>query len=584
MQRLEEILKGLISLGEQRNDTGVTQNMLNRSQDSMRPYDLPQSGDARLDALEATVCILAASQDRINMLPADWLYAVNSSSGLESSHSAGRQQAHFSQFTPKLFPFRSFRSVVDHLDPAPAQALICWRTYQELVDPHIKVLHCPSVEHLLQKASANRESLRKSETALLLAIYFASVTSMSPHDVERYFRYNKTETLSKYRAAAEHALMEANVLTSEDTTTLQAFVLFLSLHNFINEAKRAWAFTALAKRLNSDFADLMPFEQEMRRRLCWQLHHCDFRAVVDQGKSSSPLDSMPYAELPLHVFDADLFPDMLQLPPPRDCWTQISFALIMYHIDITAAAVELAACQQDKEALISDCETFIYSSYLRHCNGSLPSHWLAEHVAYVQINEMRLRHYTKMPNHLLSGNLQTVQEQLFHCAIDIVDTASRVKNEPQARKWLWSLSGYMQFAPLKFLLTELCRRRERRAFRMAWAHVEDAFCRWADDIKETKKGRQIQELIEHAREEKRRIDEMSVVMDSFQLNADHTTSLFGGDLGSPASPFSNLDFPTGFTELGLGSDVESISNTQHLSAEDVNSLFLLDPLAGGVLD
>src|SRR5690606_27965238 len=135
-----------------------------------------------------------------------------------------------------------------------------------------------------------------------------------------------------------------------------------------------------------------------------------------------------------------------------------------------------------KLALIDNCEQRVATMYLCHCDDTQAIHWLARHVSHVLIMELRfklLRRESQSGFSLDHQSLasQAVQYDLFLKAMDIVDTPTRIEIEPHAKHWSWLLSGYMQFQPLSFLLSELCYRHGSEEVDRAWHIAERAILR-----------------------------------------------------------------------------------------------------------
>lgn len=421
--------------------------------------------------------------------------------------SAGRSAQHpviTGDFTPSPFPFDTFSLDVASFHPPPTQIQTCWQLFLRNIDPLAKVLHQASTEKTLVKAINDPTALEKGESAVVFAVYLSSLSNMSATDAESFFGAPKHTALAVYREATEHALMKANLLATEDLTTLQGFVLFLSFNRFTDDARRVWVLTGLANRLSSAVkaSTTSPFEREMRKRLRWKLWYLDYRAHEDLGQGVVPPDVAELPELPVNAADVDMDPAMTETPEPRHGWTAISFSLVQFEIACTARVVRAISQPQDKEDTISACERRIQSTYLRHCDGTKPIHWLAQHVAHVLIMELRFRlhhqQYISPAGHSALMAHTSFQDQLFLTAVDILDTQRRIEMEPQAAHWSWLLVAYKQFWPLSFVLGELCCRQRSEAVDRAWEVAKGAFGRWKTDDKSTARAETLSRLLARA--------------------------------------------------------------------------------------
>lgn len=91
----------------------------------------------------------------------------------------------------------------------------------------MKILHTPTVQQLVLEASGNPKNVSKSMNALMFAIYFSAVNSLSDAACEAMIGQGKSAVLTKYYLGTQHALISAGFLKSSDLVVLQAYVLFL---------------------------------------------------------------------------------------------------------------------------------------------------------------------------------------------------------------------------------------------------------------------------------------------------------------------------------------------------------------------
>ncbi|KFX94439.1 hypothetical protein V490_04339 [Pseudogymnoascus sp. VKM F-3557] len=462
------------------------------------------NGDAsRLDALEKAIGNLITIRDRARPLGFNTLHdrpitSATFINGFEPSF-ANNQRIDTS-WSGGIFLFNHYASETASLLPSSAQTQICWRAFLENVDQLAKVVHTPSAQSILRKAVKNPSSLSNGQRALLFAIYFSSISSMSAEDVEEYFKMDKTTTLAMYCAATEQALTAADFLATDDLVTFQAFVLFISFARYAKDAKLVWALTGLARRLCIPSSNSSPFAKEIHKRLRWQLWYLDRRASDDHGKDACSPDPMKDWELPLSINDEDIDPAMTIAPAARKGWTEMSFCLIRFVIANTSRLLEGDLSQNQKERMINECGFKIQRDHLRHCDNNQPIHWLAQHVSYVMISEMWIKLYN---DEWLSSNsssgIHVTRNQILLTAIDIVDTPRRLEAEPQAQRWKWLLTAYLQYHPLAFLLNELCHSQHSDTLERAWDVTENAFKRWTDDNKTSKNGEFLLEMMEKAK-------------------------------------------------------------------------------------
>ncbi|KFY07248.1 hypothetical protein V492_07319 [Pseudogymnoascus sp. VKM F-4246] len=501
IQKVEKILKDLTNSISGQNDSPSESNGLSGTSDTLKEGT---TGDAsRLEALESTIGQLVAMRDRamlVDFSPPDDRPITSATfiNGFEQSFANSPRMN--TSWSGGVFSFNHSASETVSLFPSPTQTQICWRAFLENVDQLAKVLHTPSAQRILRKAVNNPASLNNGQRALLFAIYFSSASSMSAGDAEDCFRMDKTTTLAIYCAATEQALTAADFLVTDDLITFQAFILFLSFSRYAKDAKFVWAMTGLARRLCTSTSNSSPFTREMHKRIRWQLWYLDRRASDDHGKDACSPDPMKDWALPLNINDEDIDPTMTVAPTARKGWTEMSFCLVRFGIANTSRLLENDLPQSQKEKMISECSFKIERDHLRYCDNSQPIHWLAQHVSYVMISEMWIKLYNDewLLNNSSSG-IHVTRNQILLTAIDIVDTPRRLEAEPQAKKWKWLLTAYLQYHPLAFLLNELCHSQQSDILERAWTVTEDAFKRWTDDNKTSRNGEFLLEMMDKAK-------------------------------------------------------------------------------------
>ena len=115
------------------------------------------------------------------------------------------------------------------LRPAPAVCKKLCEAYLHRVDPIVRVLHRPSlIEFLL----GGKPYLGYHDTSPVLdvlrsAVFFVAVVSLTEEQCHSIFESDRASFITTYRLACEVALDRAGLITTEDITVLQSFVLYL---------------------------------------------------------------------------------------------------------------------------------------------------------------------------------------------------------------------------------------------------------------------------------------------------------------------------------------------------------------------
>jgi hypothetical protein len=123
------------------------------------------------------------------------------------------------------------------MHPPAVHIFRLWQTYLVNVNPLVKIFHAPTVQQTILDASGDLEKLSRPTEALMFAIYFLAVTSMSDADCQSILKEPRQTLLSKYCHATQQALINSKFLKSLNISTLQALALYtvssLSLYSYL---------------------------------------------------------------------------------------------------------------------------------------------------------------------------------------------------------------------------------------------------------------------------------------------------------------------------------------------------------------
>lgn len=115
------------------------------------------------------------------------------------------------------------------LHPPPSHIALLFTIFKQNVDPMYKVLHIPTFGKMVSEASMNVDHIPTGThvEALLFAMYYAAVTSLTREECLQHFGDAKDSLLAKYRVCTERALSNANFLSECDLGSLQALTVLL---------------------------------------------------------------------------------------------------------------------------------------------------------------------------------------------------------------------------------------------------------------------------------------------------------------------------------------------------------------------
>ena len=118
-------------------------------------------------------------------------------------------------------------TAVQHLHPAPDNIFKLWQVFLDNVNPLTKIIHYPSLQEKLVRASTNLENIPRGLEALMFSIYYSAAGSLDETECEKMFGEAKKSLLSRYRHGARRALARARFLGTADLVVLQAFTLYV---------------------------------------------------------------------------------------------------------------------------------------------------------------------------------------------------------------------------------------------------------------------------------------------------------------------------------------------------------------------
>lgn len=113
--------------------------------------------------------------------------------------------------------------------PSPIQMFQLWQVYISNVNPLLKITHTPTLQADIISASANPSKISRPLEALMFAIYFSAVTSLTEDEVQTMFGEDRSILLGRYHNATQQALVNAEFMKSTELAVLQAFFLYLVL-------------------------------------------------------------------------------------------------------------------------------------------------------------------------------------------------------------------------------------------------------------------------------------------------------------------------------------------------------------------
>lgn len=113
------------------------------------------------------------------------------------------------------------------IHPAPTQIFALWQTYIDNVSPLVKIIHVPTMQQQIIKASADLNNISPAVHALMFGIYASAARTLDESECITMYHEQKAMLLHRWHFGAQSALRRADYLRSSDIMVLQALVLYL---------------------------------------------------------------------------------------------------------------------------------------------------------------------------------------------------------------------------------------------------------------------------------------------------------------------------------------------------------------------
>ena len=482
------------------------------------------------------------------------------------SSAAANHQGFLFNFSSTVLDLRVFH-------PRPEHIPTYWHMFKENVDPVIKLFHIPHYEKLYFKAARDMDHLSKPMEVLLFTVYFAAVTTISQEECSMRLGIERQAALQKYRFAVEQALARAGFLSTQELIILQCMLLFLTCVRRSDDTRYVWTLSGLLIRLAQALGvhrdgqqfKISPFETEMRRRLWWQICTLDVRASEDHGSDPSIIEQSFDTKFPLNINDEDLTVDMKEPPEEHEGATEMTFDLIRYSVSTTVRRLSYAPpgpgpCRtrsaglslEDKERMIEELHQYLERKYLRHCNCSIPLHWIAATVARLIMAKMWLIvHHPFSRADRGAGLPQETKDRLFSTSVEVIEFSRLLETEKTTLKWGWLFRTYVQWHALAFVVSQLCIRTLGPEVDRAWIAIESIFDDWGGDVSSNQRGmlwKPLRKLMAKARMERSKALQKQACfpLDGSLGPADTPLSL-------PPGPMSTVGGKNDFSDFGTTS-------------------------------
>ncbi|KIV92694.1 hypothetical protein PV10_03966 [Exophiala mesophila] len=401
-----------------------------------------------------------------------------------------------------------------HLHPPEAKIFSLWQIYLENVDPLLKLLHVPTTQCQLLRATGHLAAIPPPMEALMFAIYYAAVTSLQcPMASKSLLFEERSVLLDRYRTGIECSLARANFMITPDVPTLQALTLWLICARQAVDKTYVWSLVGLLHRLATKLGlhrdpatlGLPPFMAEMRRRLWWHICILDVRTAEDNDMDPLICEHNFDTKYPSNANDSDLDLDMTNPLGENHNRTEMLFCFTRF--DISYAARKVVFSQKftvdngyailnlaEKTSFIDALLKELDDKHLKYCDKKIPICFLTLTASRLILAKMKLTIHRPSRNN--SSTLTEEQkEDLVNSSIDIIEYAHDLRSNDKYSRWVWLFQQYVEWDAVAFLLHSLGVSRRPSHDGRAWAAIDGFFRDWKDHIPNGLRERRWQKLL-----------------------------------------------------------------------------------------
>ncbi|PLB41214.1 uncharacterized protein BDW47DRAFT_115403 [Aspergillus candidus] len=392
----------------------------------------------------------------------------------------------------------------DALQTTSTQKTLC-QIFLQRVDPCFKILHRPSVSAFLLdgKPYLDYKPGHEAPTALAHAIYYSAISRVEENECWQIFQQSKSSMITKYQKECESALANADVVTTNDLTVLQAFVLSLLSSHSQDRSRRVWTMLSVALRvaqaLYLHLAEppfpVRPFDREMRRRLWLAIGFLDMQSAADRASEPMMQVSWLQSHPPTNTNDSDLTYDMETPPRESPYMTDMTYNLmtlqaqrvsrLLNSSDFIEPAVKSMPTRQQ---LVIDFQQTT-SRLLHHAQPTtIPFHWFtrqATECTYAAIQLLALRPLQRIAT-FTPPRIRS--DHLIQAAVDVVAKSQALVDDPRAHPWRWMGHMFVPWHGLAVAIAELCICDDPFLWDMFWAPVERAYGRLGELVADSRQG------------------------------------------------------------------------------------------------
>ncbi|KAK9489924.1 fungal-specific transcription factor domain-containing protein [Lipomyces doorenjongii] len=374
-------------------------------------------------------------------------------------------------------------------------------TYFTNVDPIFKILHRPTTLSSIAAGTSNFSAPPNNGVIelLMLCMYFAAVTSLSPEECQQTYHQDSQTLLAKFRHGAELAFARENLLVTNEFAVLQAFVLYLVALRVHSKTRSTWTLFALVLRIaqsfdihkDADGSNLSFFEAQQRSLLWWQIMVLDVRCAEDRRTQPMIFDGSFDTSMPLNINDDDYGPETSEPVPEFPGLTDMTLSHVTHKSTFTFRKLLFPSqiSVAEKGQMIESLSLEFESLYFQKCDANVPIQWYLSMIGRLLILKMWLsqRYPLRARDQPIYAN--ATPDQTLRTAVSILEIMMNLnENNPKSSRFKWVGRTWVQWHPLAVVLAELCIQTEGPLVERAWAVVESVWNKYGEQVADTEGG------------------------------------------------------------------------------------------------
>jgi hypothetical protein len=374
-------------------------------------------------------------------------------------------------------------------------------TYFTNVDSIFKILHRPTTLSSIAASTSNFSAPPNNGVIelLMLCMYFAAVTSLSPEECQQTYHQDHQTLLAKFRHGAELAFARENLLVTNEFAVLQAFALYLVALRVHSKTRSTWTLFALVLRIAQSFEihkdaggiNLSFFEAQQRSLLWWQIMVLDVRCAEDRGTQPMIFDGSFDTSMPLNINDDDYGPETSEPVPEFPGLTDMTLSHVTHKSAFTFRKLLFPSqiSVTEKEQMIKSLNLEFESLYFQKCDANVPIQWFLSMIGRLLILKMwlSLRYPLRARDQPIYAD--ATPDQALRTAVSILEIMMNLyENNPKSSHFKWVGRTWVQWHPLAVILAELCIQTEGPLVDRAWAVIENAWNKYGERVADTEGG------------------------------------------------------------------------------------------------